>query len=430
MKRKMFLKGLFSMVSVFSLVLAGMFFSACEAAPEEETVNPVGKLIILQAYGNAVVDEGMNDSSPAGASHSFIELYNISEEDINLEGISLYFANGTRSIEVTEDKAWESIALTGTIPAKGSFLVLGAKHTDLSDTRYTIPDDTGDINDADLQLSRRAFKAALIKGSAELTVQNPFTDNKGKPVSGYIDMAGSANSYEVEDLIFGFETFPARNSASAAIRRQNLLDTDDNSADFVEARYAADGFTKEELEVRKPRNSSAGAWDPFAEPEPVDTSGTDYTKLVLNEVNGVKFQKWFEIYNTGDVEINLEGVKAYYDNAKGYKLSWTFTEDDVIPAKGYFATEIAVEGVDLLNTGLSANNPDVKLQLRDPNEEVLDTYEKTAGYEALEGTPLRDKAHARIPDGTGDWYFLNNDAGTHNASNGTLTAGYTKFGDE
>ena len=258
----------FTMTAVFAVLLSCIILTGCDFNPNSGA-NPRGKLIILQAYGNA------GNNPPEGISHSFVELYNISNEAINLNGIGLYYANGTESLEVTADDPWERIALSGTIPAKSSFLILGAKHELSSSARYQIPDNSGDINNADLSLNRRAFKVALIKSTAALTVQNPFdTDGSGTVVSGYIDMVGSANEYEVRDLIFGFETAPARNSASVAVRRVDDTDTDDNSADFESLDYRQyrpaddDRMTNQMLELRRPRNSSVGSWDPFAEPTP------------------------------------------------------------------------------------------------------------------------------------------------------------------
>ncbi|MDR2941495.1 MAG: hypothetical protein LBV17_02775 [Treponema sp.] len=178
-----------TMTAVIAALVSCLFLIGCiddnggdNNKNPENTVKIQGKVFILQAYGNG------GDGSPAGVSHSFVELYNISNEAIKLEGVTLYYADGIRSTtgnpEVTKDDVWKTKALSGTIPAKGSFLILGAKHSDLSSTRYKITDCYGDINDNNLSLSRRGFKAALIKGTAELTVQNPFdTDGKGTKVS-------------------------------------------------------------------------------------------------------------------------------------------------------------------------------------------------------------------------------------------------------
>jgi hypothetical protein len=60
-----------------------------------------------------------------------VELYNISDDAISLNGIGLYYADGTtvgsgETNTASEDSAWTRISLDGkTIPAKGSFLIVG-----------------------------------------------------------------------------------------------------------------------------------------------------------------------------------------------------------------------------------------------------------------------------------------------------------------
>jgi hypothetical protein len=303
-------------IAIIAILFSCIFMTGCiddSGGDKGKTVNPQGKLLILQAYGNA------GDGSPAGVSHSFVELYNISDEAINLSGINLYYADGIRGNDVAEDEPWKKIALSGTIPAKGSFLILGNKHGDLGSTRYKIADGYGDINNNDLSLNRRGFKIALIKSTAQLTVQNPFnTDGNEGKISGYIDMVGALNNPTADppDHIFGYETAPARNSASAAVRRKDLTDTDNNSTDFVEARYASTGdgaFTKEMLEVRKPRNSSAGSWDPFAEPSaPVISDNTLLIFQIGAATDGNISHSFIELYNNSDDPISLSGYSLQY----------------------------------------------------------------------------------------------------------------------
>jgi hypothetical protein len=334
-----------TMTVIFAVLFSCLFLMGCP--PDDmgfatgSQVYARGKLLILQAYGSSDTAEGV--------SHSFVELYNISDRAINLNGIGLYYADGTTvpSGEVntaTEDGAWTRISLNGkTIPAYGSFLILGPKES--SAARYQIPEDSGDINDENFTLSNRAFKVALIQGTAHLTVQNPFNADSGKPVAGYIDMAGAANDYQSgRDLIFGFETAPARNSGSEAVRRKNLIDTDNNrgvSADFPEAegdfdsiRYASDGISDEELEVRKPRNSVAGAWDPFVipadeydglPPTQVGTASDHAGTLLILQIgasadddNNIS-HSFVELYNAGDTSINLSGFTLQY--AAGTKVA-------------------------------------------------------------------------------------------------------------
>ena len=72
-------------------------------------------LLVNQMYG------GGNTATGTPVSHSFIELYNFNNHDLNLKGVYLWYkaSGGT----------WESLALEGIVPAKHSFLIRGKQHT-------------------------------------------------------------------------------------------------------------------------------------------------------------------------------------------------------------------------------------------------------------------------------------------------------------
>ena len=152
----------------------------------------------------------------------------------------------------------------------------------------------------------------------------------------------------------------------------------------------------------------------------------DYTNLRINEVNGVSGQKWVEIYNMGDEAVPLAGVTINYSNNAGstFSVQWTFAVGDVITANDFFSNSTALGSC-------SANNANVIITLKSPSGEVIDTYTKLLNINTGQGyDDLTDKAHARIPDGTGDWYYTADGVGTRNATNGTSTEGLTKFGEE
>jgi len=213
--------------SDFSSSANGVPTGPTEAGEADELA---GKLLIWQVFG----DNGRADQ----VSHNFIELYNNSDAIVNLDGYSLQYAAGDNSAEATEDQDWEVIDLSGhTIPVGASFLVLGSKNGE--DSRYMIPDNSGDINNS-MQINNRAFKVALIKSTDKLTVQNPFNmDDNGATAAGYVDMVASLNTPGT-DVIRGFEgsidNLP-RHSAQEAIRRFSLTDTNNNGADFESVRY-------------------------------------------------------------------------------------------------------------------------------------------------------------------------------------------------
>jgi len=356
------------LITIFCILLTCLLLSVCgnkddnNDDDDDTTILPSqyeGKLLILQAFGGG-------ESGANGASHSFAELYNTTEKEISLDGIFLYYANGHRDTDEgfadKADKSWNKIVLTGKIPANGSYLILGPKKS--NGARYKIDDNYGDINDENFVLYNRAFKVALIEGDAELTVQNPF-----EKINGYIDMVGAANDYPSVDSIYGFEFYPARCSGSEAVRRKNLSDTNDNSFDFVAARYASGGMSIEMIEVRKPRNSTdtASGWNPFEEPaDPVvppiaealmilqaNTYGNNNGMSNGSPTGGGFARSIVELYNNSDIPINL-GTDNYYLHI-GNNTEWTnvIKLTGTIPA---YSSYLIVDNTEPATTGNTGNS--------------------------------------------------------------------------
>jgi hypothetical protein len=250
-------------------------------------------------------------------------------------------------------------------------------------------------------------------------------------------MVGAVNNPDANlpDHIFGFEAAPARCSASEAVRRADIEDYDDNSTDFIAARYGPTSgdnktLTPEEFETRKPRNASAGSWDPFADPaDPPDTTGVDYSKLKINEVSGVgaDSDKFYELINTGDKDIPLFDCKIYYNarpengtlpEGKG-NVTWTGSASQTIEASKLFSL-IGRNNAGSFTTGLTAGRILI-ITLEDPEGNVIDQCVRTADTGDY---AFSDKSFSRIPDGTGDFYFT---TPTPNATNSTSTDGLKKL---
>jgi len=224
------------------------------------------QLLIFSAFGSG---EGGGD----GGNRSFVELFNTTDQEIDLEGITLYWANGHRGVNVTEDDPWNLLPLTGTIPASGSFLILGPLRGSGGTLQFAEGD--GDMNPDDFVLSNRSFKVALIRSSEPLLQQNPFNmDGQGAVAEGYIDLLGAANNinHADPDRIFGSEGSPARNSGSEGVRRNSLIDTDynrgitdhantgDGPGDFNSIRW--NGMSESDITEFRPRRASDGSWTP------------------------------------------------------------------------------------------------------------------------------------------------------------------------
>ena len=248
------------------------------------TVSDEGELKITKAEDSATEDPGV-DQGPvdytgliinqvygggkdAACSHHFVELYNKSNKAIKLDGVSLYGAT-------YKAPNWQHIQLSGTIPAKCSYLIRG-----VASTNSLVPIDNYDLA-CELKLDK-AMKVFLI-ASTDPTylngIVNPWNyDGTFKKVEGYIDGFGCHGNSglmgdSLVDTIDGFETEApgggdpgttvvgcGGNSKQTSMRRKDFIDTDVNSEDFEALRYA--NFNIDEtLKDKQPRWVAYGPWD-------------------------------------------------------------------------------------------------------------------------------------------------------------------------
>ncbi|MDR2019247.1 MAG: CotH kinase family protein [Treponema sp.] len=239
------------------------------------------RILILQVYGTGNKVDG-------AVSHSFIELYNNGEADVDLTGYSLQYSEGG-----TE---WVKLDLEGTAKAKCSFLILGSKKNTTS-PRLDIPDAHADQIWDNMTMSNKNFKLCLIKSTETLTAVNPFdTDGAGTMAAGYADMFGSIDndsaSLPAEEITVSIDGFEGEAgvylSKQKSARRKNLEDTDNNKNDFeaVDFRSSPQGISNEELVYYGPKNTARGQWNPvYVPPEEIETppEGSDNSFLAFNE---------------------------------------------------------------------------------------------------------------------------------------------------
>ena len=151
-------------------------------------------------------------------------------------------------------------------------------------------------------------------------------------------------------------------------------------------------------------------------PEPEPEVVYDYSKLVLNELSGAgeDNEKFWELYNTGDQEIDLAGVTINKDE----ELAWTGVKGQKIPAKGFYAI-VGAKGTtpDGFSSGFSAKKS-VIVELYAPDGTKLDTFqrgEKGEGAWGDQGLDNNKGSWSRVPDGTG--YFQITPNATPGAAN-------------
>lgn len=161
-------------------------------------------------------------------------------------------------------------------------------------------------------------------------------------------------------------------------------------------------------------------------PEPTPApSGEDYSKLVLNELNG-NDPKYIELYNAGNKAINLHGVIIKKDKETVYIAP----EGTQIAGGGFLLLLADQTDYSLgFTSGLSAKKS-VLVELFEPDGKTLiDNFKnlKSDGSETWgDKSPKYNgeetgQSYGRFPDGTGDWYMMTPSRTSAN------TAGTTKI---
>ena len=278
-------------VAVTSSIETGSLVSApTDAVIKEELKND--HLIINQVYGG-----GANDSTPV--SHSFIELYNPTDNAISLEGYSIGYLSNGKSNTPQEVK----LALSGSVP---------------SHTSYLIRCEQQDTSTPDL------IKFTVSKFDQEWT---QTIDNKRYQITLYkgnkVEDAVSVNEGNVEGSTLSDGTI----SKQKAIRRIGFADTNNNTADFEVVSYKDDATAATE---KYPRSLADGAWgsgetptpdplpdiDPKPEPKPNPTPDPKPTPSETIQAPQIVSVKSIAKKKMTAVQITVEAVQG----ATGYQI--------------------------------------------------------------------------------------------------------------
>ncbi|MCL2042996.1 MAG: CotH kinase family protein [Treponema sp.] len=324
--------------SIFALIaLISVFLASCPDSPQHNTTNGkeieieqpnpsrfLGSVVILQAFGTG-------NNTDAGVSHSFIELYNKSDETVSLSGHTLQYSEGGSS--------WKVLSLEGkSIPPESSFLILGRRTTNRNDIeRYGLLQ----LNEADadmrwmdgtdyLRMSNRNFKIFLVESTEALTIVNPFDVDRnrtGKKAKGYADLLGSndndgtvnIDAFETSNLSDPSVRGPYLASKGKSVRRIDLNDTDDNNRDFVRVEWrqrqsdidTGEVLSADDFEALRPRSTKDGAWNPVHFRDPVGSNNATIGLLVIGGVStdpGTPAASFSAV--TGPGSVDLAGTVA------------------------------------------------------------------------------------------------------------------------
>lgn len=291
-------------VEVTSSIETGKLESAATAAILEEIKND--HLLVHQVFGG-----GENDN--ASISHSFIELYNPTEETVNLDGYRIgYYSGRTGESGYTEEEVYLALDGKKEIPPHCSYLIrCEAQQTtdpetgepvtfmlnvDGFDQEWTLP--TGADGKSGIQtIANKRYKVVLYHG----------TD--------YVDGV-SVNEEAVEGTPLLDPPLDEIVSKHKSVRRKNFADTDSNSSDFEIVNYKSGKITEAEIEKKRPRTLADGEWG-TEQPEPEPEELTGKVSIRGNAIVGAILYADEATNNTGTLSYQWQADGADISGATG-----------------------------------------------------------------------------------------------------------------
>ena len=275
------------------LAAAFLVLMTCAASWADYDVS-APHVIINQIYGSA----------GGYVSHSFIELYNPTDETVSLEGWAVHYRSS--AADTASSDKWYTTALDGEIPPRHSYLIRGAE-----DSSYTGTDRTLSQYDKLLTggggIYTKGLSVILTSTDETIPPESEIFDNTthSPKITGYVDMLSTAgNDYGKEgkddQAPPAYESsFGALQSKKKGVRRVRFQDTDDNEADAVAVDYSAT-----DVSAIFPRSLASGEWG-------------DELSGIIAEIEAVRktLPKFYGTYCTEDTAASLDAVLSAIDAA-------------------------------------------------------------------------------------------------------------------
>ena len=224
-------------------------------------------LIINQMWG------GGEHLTGTAVSHSFIELYNLSNSELNLKGLYLWYKSGT--------SAWESLELKGIIPAYSSFLIRGAEHNSIHKDDCRLKIEKYDQLFLDTNGNPKKFSSNGMSVYISIGNATPETN----PLRAVIDSTGTSQKQPAYVDLMGCGGVDKSTHTVSAFEGNYRFGMDKNHAcrriDFYNGGTALDisgysngkgdnvidceliDYSTCDVEKYRPRTSDEGHWDMF-----------------------------------------------------------------------------------------------------------------------------------------------------------------------
>jgi hypothetical protein len=416
------------------------------------------QLVLNEINGTGQPEAGTGDVN----AYKYYELYNKSAVEIPLLGVKIYYDNGTKNL------TWTGTA-NDVIPANGYFIVMGRTSANpagvlltglsanssiecsLEDPLGTLLDKFTKVTDTSTTTDENQCFQRIPNGTGNW-YYTPVADNtKGTvnpsavgsykqitpaPWFGSFTKTPTSPTADDDVTVKVTVTTPAGESVGEVILYTTINSVTTNSAmSLVGANYEgviakqAAGETVSFYVVAKLVSDPTLNYSTSKTDNVTFTAGgaptIDYTKLVLNEIDGNS--KAVELYNSGTVAISLLGVTLWKNvvTAPSGTSWWTGTEDSGSIAPGAYVIIVQTGqrpgGVTYDVPGFIGRNgistsQKVKFELLDPSEVSLGVFQR-GDYpwgDSNSATNIAPNSFQRIPNATGDWKMA---APTNEAAN-------------
>ena len=250
-------------------------------------------IVINQVYGGG--DIVPSSTLSTSVSHSFIELYNCNNVEINLCGLYLHCkGNG--------DAAWKTLALRGILPAHHAFLIRGKQHGDiLSDlVRCKIEDydqEWVDETGEPVALSRDGMSVYLSTKAEAPGVNDQvnkylITYEGTNPVlsfvnKDYVDLFGVGGADESKNPSAYNKFFWNCMDKDTAARRIDFYNGTNNKYDVKPINYKTCN-----IDHYRPRSLKDGIWDNYCDKIQPNMNIPNLVNITFGATSDVRFFTW------------------------------------------------------------------------------------------------------------------------------------------
>ena len=253
--------------------------------PDENNPELYDGLIINQIYGGgtSIVD--------APVSHSFVELYNMTANEINLKGLYLFYKPKSGS--------WQSLALEGIVPPYHSFLIRGGEHCsvykDFVRCKITDYDQQWLVEGKGIKFASTGFSIYLAIGDAlpDINPVRSITDLQGTTTRQprYIDLLGCGGTAETDTVEAYEKEYNMGMSTDCACRRIDFYNG--STAKDISGYNNGKGNNKLDTEIinyktcdvegNKPRSLSSGEWNLFVNKDKINENAPNVINICYGE---------------------------------------------------------------------------------------------------------------------------------------------------